>query len=39
MAGLESPDFDEALLARHISSFDEETLAQDLETLRTLGSP
>jgi predicted HTH domain antitoxin len=31
MAGLDRRDFDEALFARRISSYDEETLAQDLE--------
>ncbi len=38
MAGLERQAFDEILFARRIPSYTEETLAQDLETLRELGS-
>jgi predicted HTH domain antitoxin len=37
VAGVSRLDFDEALYARRISNFTEEALAQDLETLRTLG--
>ena len=36
LAGLERNAFDEMLFARRISSFDEDMLAQDLETLHTL---
>lgn len=37
MAGLERDAFDEALFTRRISSYDEEVLAQDMETLHALG--
>ena len=36
MAGLERLAFDELLFARRISSYDDEMLTQDLETLRSL---
>jgi predicted HTH domain antitoxin len=38
VAGVSRHDFDKALCARHIPTFTEEMLAQDLETLRALGS-
>lgn len=38
VAGVSRYDFDSALYARRISSFTEEMLEQDLETLRVLGS-
>jgi predicted HTH domain antitoxin len=38
LAGLDCQAFDEILFARHIPSYDEDTLAEDLETLRSLGS-
>ncbi len=38
VAGLSRHEFDKALYARRIPSYTEETLAQDLETLRLLGS-
>jgi len=36
MAGLDQLAFDQALVARHIPSYDEERLAEDAETLREL---
>ena len=36
LAGVSRYDFDQALFARRIASYDEEMLAQDLETLRVL---
>ena len=38
VAGVSRFDFDQALYSRHIPTFTEEMLAQDLETLRELGS-
>ncbi|GEP43675.1 UPF0175 family protein [Brevifollis gellanilyticus] len=38
VAGVSRHDFDEALYARRIPSYTEDMLAQDLETLRALGS-
>jgi predicted HTH domain antitoxin len=38
MAGLERHAFDEILFARRIPSYTEEMLAQDMETLRDVGS-
>lgn len=38
VAGVSRHEFDLALYARHIPTFTEEMLAQDLETLRALGS-
>jgi len=38
VAGVSRYDFDQALYARHIPSFTEEMLAQDIETIRLLGS-
>jgi predicted HTH domain antitoxin len=38
VAGVSRFHFDEALYARRIPTFTEEMLAQDLETLRSLGS-
>lgn len=38
VAGVSRHDFDQALYARHIPTFTEEMLAQDMETLRALGS-
>lgn len=38
LAGVSRFEFDEALFARHIPSYTEEMLAQDLETIRALGS-
>lgn len=38
VAGVSRHDFDQALYVRHIPTFTEETLAQDLETLRKLGT-
>jgi predicted HTH domain antitoxin len=38
VAGVSRYDFDSAPYARRISSFTEEMLEQDLETLRVLGS-
>lgn len=38
VAGVSRLDFDEALHRRHIPTFTEEMLAQDLETLRELGT-
>lgn len=37
MAGLGSRAFDEILFTRRIPSFTEDMLAEDVETLRTLG--
>ncbi len=37
LAGLDRQAFDEILFASHLSPYDEETLAEDLETLRSLG--
>ena len=37
VAGVSRLDFDEALYARRISNFTEESLTQDLETLRGSG--
>lgn len=37
VAGVSRHKFDLALFARHIPTFTEEMLAQDLETLRALG--
>jgi predicted HTH domain antitoxin len=36
MSGLDRPAFDRLLMARRIPSYDEERLAEDRETLRTL---
>lgn len=36
VAGVSRHDFDQALYARHIPTYTEEMLAQDLETLRVL---
>lgn len=38
MAGVDRREFDQILFKRRIPSFDEEMLAQDMETLRSLGS-
>lgn len=38
VAGVSRHDLDEALYARHIPTFTEEMLAQDLATIRGLGS-
>lgn len=38
VAGVSRHAFDQALYARHIPTFTEEMLAQDLETLRALDS-
>lgn len=38
VAGVSRYHFDEALYARRIPTFTEEMLAQDLETLRALGT-
>ena len=37
LASLDRQAFDEILFARHIPSYDENTLAADLEPLRSLG--
>lgn len=38
VAGASRHDFDQALYERRISSYNEEMLAEDLETIRALGS-
>ena len=38
VAGVSRLHFDEALYARHIPTYTEEMLAQDMETIRALGS-
>lgn len=38
LAGLDRQAFDEILFARHIPSYDEGMLAEDLEALRSLGA-
>jgi predicted HTH domain antitoxin len=38
VAGVSRHEFDRALFARHIPTYTEEMLAQDMETIRALGS-